>query len=89
MLIGLPDQTQLVEFQIFCFSQYLIGFECHCCLLLQDNDDQTGIDPLVMAVIVTKTGASSDSPKDIGIVIEGKKVVTGLLAVSSLVCRMH
>ncbi len=52
--------------------------------MLQDNDDQTGIDPLVMAVIVTKTGASSDSPKDIGIVIEGKKVVTGLLAVSSL-----
>ncbi len=57
--------------------------------MLQDNDDQTGIEQLVMAVIVTKTGASNDSPKDIGIIIEGKKVVTGLLAVSSLVCRMH
>ncbi|KAF4109905.1 hypothetical protein G5714_009157 [Onychostoma macrolepis] len=49
---------------------------------LKDNDDQTGIKQLVMAVIVTKTGASSDSPKDIRIVTEGEKVVTGLLAVT-------
>ncbi len=75
----------MVEFQIFSFYQYFIGFECQCCLMLQDNDDQTGTEQLVMAVIVTKTGASSDSPKDIGIVIEGEKVVTGLLAVFSLV----
>ncbi len=51
--------------------------------MLQDNDDQTGIEQLVMAV--TKTLASSDRPKDTGIVIEGEKVVTGLLAVFSLV----
>uniref|UniRef100_A0A671K916 Uncharacterized protein n=1 Tax=Sinocyclocheilus anshuiensis TaxID=1608454 RepID=A0A671K916_9TELE len=51
---------------------------CHCCLMLQDNEDQKGIEQLVMAVIVTKKGTSIDSPKDIGIIIKGEKVVTSL-----------
>uniref|UniRef100_A0A673I5W2 Uncharacterized protein n=1 Tax=Sinocyclocheilus rhinocerous TaxID=307959 RepID=A0A673I5W2_9TELE len=33
--------------------------------MLQDNEDQKGIEQLVMAVIVTKKGTSIDSPKDI------------------------
>uniref|UniRef100_A0A672RKE4 Uncharacterized protein n=1 Tax=Sinocyclocheilus grahami TaxID=75366 RepID=A0A672RKE4_SINGR len=39
--------------------------------------------------IVTKTGASSDSPKDTGIVIEGAKVVTGLENVPRACCVLH
>ncbi len=50
--------------------------------MLQDNDNQTGTEQLVMAVIVTKTGASSDSPKDIGIVIEGRKLLQACLLCS-------
>lgn len=51
------DQTNLSKF---------VYQKSHCCLMLQDNEEQTGLERL--AVIVTRTGASSDF-KDTGIVI--------------------
>ncbi|KAI2665888.1 Processive diacylglycerol beta-glycosyltransferase [Labeo rohita] len=47
---------------------------------------KTGIEQLEMAVIVTKTATSSDCPKDIGIVVKGAKVVTGLEGVPKACC---
>ena len=48
--------------------------------MLQDTENLEELEQLVMAItVITKAGASiSDSPKDIGIVIEGVEVITGL-----------
>lgn len=49
-------------------------------MLLQDTDNLEELEQLAVAItVITKAGAStSDSPKDIGIVIEGVEDIAGL-----------
>lgn len=51
--------------------------------MLQVNEEQ-----IVMAITVTRIGATSDSSKHTGIVIEGVKILTGLEGVSRACCLL-
>ncbi|KAI5085356.1 sterile alpha motif domain-containing protein 3-like, partial [Silurus meridionalis] len=55
-------------------------------LMLQDTGNLEELEQVIMAITVTpKPGAStSNSPKNIGIVIEGVKVITGLRDITRL-----
>ncbi|XP_058631517.1 sterile alpha motif domain-containing protein 3-like [Onychostoma macrolepis] len=74
------------EVVIRCMTEFLGEHAGDLIKEFNDNEELTGIEPLVMAVIVTRTGASSDSPKDTGIVIEGVKVLKGLEGVPRACC---
>lgn len=65
------DMTR--EVVISCIIEFLKEHAGELIKEMKDNEDQTGIGQLVMAAIVTKTGAIIDSRKDIGTVIEGEK----------------
>ncbi len=50
--------------------------------MLQDNDDQTGTEQLVMAVIVTKTGASVTVQRTLELLSRGRKLLQACLLCS-------